>query len=111
LPQEIDRDQQAISFHKGCYLGQETVARLDALGHVNWRMRGIRASREAPLTSGVEIESAGAVIARVTSLAVAPSGDELIGLALVRSAHTARGTRLEWQGHVLTVEDLPLGPH
>lgn len=35
LPQEVDRDKTAISFHKGCYLGQETVARLDALGHVN----------------------------------------------------------------------------
>ena len=35
LPQEINRDSRAISFVKGCYLGQETVARLDALGHVN----------------------------------------------------------------------------
>lgn len=35
LPQEFERDARAISFRKGCYLGQETVARLDALGHVN----------------------------------------------------------------------------
>src|SRR5262249_54396005 len=35
LPQEIGRDSQTISFVKGCYLGQETVARIDALGHVN----------------------------------------------------------------------------
>ena len=34
LPQEADRDAAAISFTKGCYLGQETVARLDALGQV-----------------------------------------------------------------------------
>ena len=32
LPQEIGRNKQAISFTKGCYLGQETVARIDALG-------------------------------------------------------------------------------
>ena len=31
LPQEIGRDARAINFVKGCYLGQETVARLDAL--------------------------------------------------------------------------------
>jgi len=37
LPQELDRPA-AISFTKGCYLGQETVARLDALGHVNRRL-------------------------------------------------------------------------
>ena len=35
LPQEVGRDAVAISFVKGCYLGQETVARIDALGHVN----------------------------------------------------------------------------
>ena len=35
LPQEVARDDRAISFTKGCYLGQETVARIDALGHVN----------------------------------------------------------------------------
>ena len=41
LPQEIGRDARAISFVKGCYLGQETVARLDALGHVNQMLRGL----------------------------------------------------------------------
>lgn len=38
LPQEHGRDRVAIAFDKGCYLGQETVARLDALGHVNRRL-------------------------------------------------------------------------
>ena len=42
LPQEIARDAQAISFVKGCYLGQETVARIDALGHVNKLLVGVR---------------------------------------------------------------------
>ncbi|MFM7315363.1 MAG: hypothetical protein ACKO5E_00320, partial [bacterium] len=41
LPQEIDRDKTAISFKKGCYLGQEIVARLDALGHVNRKLVGV----------------------------------------------------------------------
>ena len=41
LPQEIGRDAQAINFVKGCYLGQETVARLDALGHVNQILKGL----------------------------------------------------------------------
>ena len=39
LPQEIDRDEQSISFEKGCYLGQETVARIDSLGRVNKLLR------------------------------------------------------------------------
>ena len=40
LPQEVGRDSRAINFVKGCYLGQETVARIDALGHVNKLLRG-----------------------------------------------------------------------
>lgn len=38
LPQELDRDQRAVSFTKGCYLGQETVARLDAMGEVQKKL-------------------------------------------------------------------------
>lgn len=36
LAQEVNRDQQTISFTKGCYLGQEPIARIDALGNVHW---------------------------------------------------------------------------
>lgn len=38
LPQEVGRESQTISFNKGCYLGQETVARLDALGQVQKKL-------------------------------------------------------------------------
>jgi folate-binding protein YgfZ len=41
LAQEAGRTEQAISFRKGCYLGQEPIARLDALGHVNRVLRVI----------------------------------------------------------------------
>ncbi|MFG0268118.1 MAG: YgfZ/GcvT domain-containing protein [Rhodopirellula sp. JB055] len=54
LPQEADRETQTISFTKGCYLGQETVARLDALGQVQkklvrWKLSGMPAGA-APAT-------------------------------------------------------------
>jgi folate-binding protein YgfZ len=39
LGQECSRTANAISFHKGCYLGQEPIARIDALGHVNQKLR------------------------------------------------------------------------
>lgn len=35
LAQEVNRTERCISFHKGCYLGQEPIARIDSLGHVN----------------------------------------------------------------------------
>ena len=41
LPQEVGRDRLAISFTKGCYLGQETVARIDSRGHVNRLLTGL----------------------------------------------------------------------
>ncbi len=48
LPQELGRDSTAISFTKGCYLGQETVARIDAIGHVNRRLRGLAVDGPPP---------------------------------------------------------------
>ena len=42
LAQEVGRTKTAISFTKGCYLGQEPIARLDALGHVNRELRSLR---------------------------------------------------------------------
>lgn len=42
LPQELRRDAKAISFTKGCYLGQETVAKIDAFGHVNRFLVGMQ---------------------------------------------------------------------
>ena len=45
LPQELQRDEKAISFEKGCYLGQETVARIDSLGTRESTVCGLRIRR------------------------------------------------------------------
>ena len=65
LPQEFCRDEQAISFDKGCYLGQETVARIDALGHVNYLMA--RLEWQAELVPGIELTRDEKVVGKVTS--------------------------------------------
>ena len=58
LPQEIDRDRLAISFTKGCYLGQETVARIDALGHVNRLLRAVKFPPQSPTPPvGTELQT------------------------------------------------------
>jgi hypothetical protein len=73
LAQEVGRTAHAISFSKGCYLGQEPIARIDALGHVNQQLRGIRL-REGPVPSaGADVVTADAEprkIGRVTSAAL-----------------------------------------
>lgn len=55
LPQEIDRNKSAISFKKGCYLGQETIARLDALGQVQKKLVRLRIQGNIVLASQAKI--------------------------------------------------------
>ncbi len=67
LPQEFLRDATAISFTKGCYLGQETVARLDAMGHVNQRFVKLRFGAAVPDVQAV-LHKDGRKVAVVTSV-------------------------------------------
>lgn len=94
LPQEVGRDRQAISFKKGCYLGQETVARIDALGHVNRILRGVKFDgREVP-AAGTALTVAGKEAGRVTSAVWSPQFGSPLGLAYVKRAQAAAGTQL-----------------
>ncbi len=106
LPQEVGRDDLAISFNKGCYLGQETVARLDALGHVNRRLVRLLFAGDSIPAAGFKIERDGKVIGRVTSAARSASSGRPIALAYVRSGFDSPGTRLETE--IGAAEVLPL---
>jgi len=95
LPQEFGRDDRAISFVKGCYLGQETVARLDALGHVNQILKGLHIDAGCPVPSpGSPLESEGKRVGVITSAAPWPDGKGFLGLAMIRTTHAKAGTRL-----------------
>ena len=76
LPQEFGRDDRAISFVKGCYLGQETVARIDALGHVNQVLKGLRLEPGSPCPRpGSPLEHEGKRVGVVTSAAFSPRAE------------------------------------
>jgi folate-binding protein YgfZ len=94
LPQELGRDAAAISFVKGCYLGQETVARIDALGHVNQVLRGLRLETQsgAPPAPGSLVQAEGKRVGYVTSSAMSPGWNAPISLALLRTSHMRAGT-------------------
>jgi folate-binding protein YgfZ len=94
LPQEVGRDDRAISFTKGCYLGQETVARIDALGHVNQRLVGVRFFGSDLPAGGMELTREGRIVGAVTSAAFSPKLDAPIALAMVRREANSPGTRL-----------------
>jgi len=94
LPQEIGRDALAISFVKGCYLGQETVARIDALGHVNKTLVGVRFSGSDVPQSGTDLLVADQVVGHVTSAAYSPHLAAPLALAYLRRGSNSLGTRL-----------------
>ncbi len=115
LPQELGRDDRAISFIKGCYLGQETVARIDAVGHVNRILKGLRFAAGARVPAiGSRLLDGEKVVGAATSAAPSPFDGSPIALAFVKTAHAQAGTRLavappdggklEWA----VVADLPM---
>jgi folate-binding protein YgfZ len=81
IPQEAALNERAISFTKGCYVGQETVARLYYKGKPNRHLRGLRLS--APAERGGVIHSGDREVGRIGSACVSP-GHGAIALALVR---------------------------
>lgn len=81
IPQEAGLNARAVSFTKGCYVGQETVARLYYRGKPNRHLRGLRLSKPAQV--GEQLELGGRVVGLLTSVADSPRFGP-IGLALVR---------------------------
>ena len=81
IPQEAGLNERAVSFTKGCYVGQETVARLYYKGKPNRHLRGLRLS--APVESGEELRLGERTVGHVGSVAVSPVLGP-IALALVR---------------------------
>ncbi len=96
LPQELQRDATAISFTKGCYLGQETVARLDAMGRVNWLFVKLELE-DANVQAGATIESGGKQVLKLTSVAdgsLVNRPAPLIGLGYARRGFHEPGTEI-----------------
>jgi folate-binding protein YgfZ len=81
IPQEAGLNERAVSFTKGCYVGQETVARLHYRGKPNRHLRGLRLSEAAP--TGDELTFEGKAVGRLGSVALSPRFGP-IALALVR---------------------------
>lgn len=105
LPQEVDRVEQSISFTKGCYLGQEPVARIDALGRVNWLLRGVTVEGAVP-SAGEPLTAEGKSVGRITS--AIQDGQQAIALAYVRREHSVAGIQLSLGDREAFVSELPM---
>jgi folate-binding protein YgfZ len=91
IPQEAGLNDRAVSFTKGCYVGQETVARLFYKGKPNRQLRGIRLPAPAP--GGAPLTLGGREVGRLGSTVVSPRLGP-IALALVRR-EAPPGTQLD----------------
>ena len=83
IPQEAGLNERAVSFTKGCYVGQETVARLYYKGKPNRLLRGLQLSEPVPVDT--ELLLGERAVGRLTSVTLSPRLGP-IGLGLVRVA-------------------------
>jgi tRNA-modifying protein YgfZ len=103
MPQEAGINERAVSFTKGCYVGQETVARLHYKGRPNRHLRGLRLPE--PVERGTDILLGDKVVGRVASNCVSPRFGA-IALALVRR-EAEPGTSVSVNGATAEVVGLP----
>src|SRR5262249_51700946 len=92
IPQEAELEVDAVSFTKGCFVGQELVCRIDSRGHVNRFLRRLTAIDGDRPARGDEIVASGAVVGTVTS--VTPEGVLPVALGYVRR-EVEPGARVE----------------
>jgi folate-binding protein YgfZ len=104
IPQEAGLNERGVSFTKGCYVGQETVARLYYRGKPNRRLRGLRCAD--PVQPGDELQLDGRAVGTVSSAAVSPRLGPL-ALALVRREAPPGSTVTVAGEHTAEVVELP----
>ncbi|MFN3652438.1 MAG: YgfZ/GcvT domain-containing protein [Armatimonadota bacterium] len=108
------RLEHAVSYEKGCYVGQEIIARIHARGHVNNLLAGFHVEGALP-ERGAEIRAEGKPVGRVTTALHSLRLDRPIALGYLRREHQETGTRLTVdtpQGpSTLVVTSLPFVPH
>ncbi len=104
IPQEAGLNDRAVSFTKGCYVGQETVARLFYRGKPNRHLRGLRLSQAVP--AGAALHLGERAVGRVTSPVLSPAHGPL-ALALVRREASPGDTLAVEGGATAEVVELP----
>ena len=104
---ELGLDEM-ISYTKGCYVGQEIIARIHFRGHVAKRLTGVVAEADTDLTKDIELISEdGKNAGRLTSVTVSPKLQKAIGLAYVRYDYLSQGTKLKAGATPVEVARLP----
>lgn len=92
IPVEAGLEEQAISYTKGCYVGQEVIARIKTYGHVNKRLMGLRVEGDRlPATGSKIIDPEGKEVGWITSAVFSPGLGGVIALGYVRPQAASEG--------------------
>ncbi len=97
LPQET-RQLHAVSFNKGCYLGQEIVERIRAQGHVNKLLSRVELDAAEPPAPGTKLSADGGEAGEITSSVYSPAAGKVIALAYLRTPFAKPGGTLSVGG-------------
>lgn len=104
-PQEASLERRAVSFKKGCYLGQEVVCRLEMRGHVHRKLVRLALEGEEVPARATPVESdAGEAVGTITSAALGPAAGRAVALAMVKYALAEPGTSLRVAGRAAVVQ-------
>jgi folate-binding protein YgfZ len=87
LPHELLLREELLSFDKGCYIGQETINRVDVMGQVK---RALTALRGPELPVGAQVLAEGAEVGTITSAVQLPDGEQ-VGLAVLKKPYDVPG--------------------
>lgn len=103
-PQEAGLEKRAVSFSKGCYLGQEVVFMLEKRGHVKRFLVTLRVEGDTPPPHGAPVvDAAGEAVGTVTSAAIVPSVGGPVAMAMVKRGKGEPGAALVVGGELATV--------
>lgn len=101
FPQETGLGDQAVSYTKGCYLGQEIVARIHYRGGVQRAPAGLHLAADlidAGLRPGTPLLHEGREAGRLTSFSYSPARERWVGLSILHNRASAPGTGLSLEG-------------
>jgi len=94
-PQEAALEKLAVSFSKGCYLGQEVVYMLQERGHVKRKLVPLDLEDGEPPAAGAAVTTpAGEAVGEIKSSAIGPSSGKPVAIAMVKWAHAKPATEL-----------------
>jgi folate-binding protein YgfZ len=92
---EVGRTPQAISYSKGCYLGQEPIVMARDRGHVNRTLLGLTLPEGGPVSAGAKVWRGEQEVGLVTSSVFSPRLGKSVALAYLRRGHQEPGTAVE----------------